>query len=112
MLRDQGRQELDRLVNLLNERYSDQMIMIEGHTDHSPIVQSGWKDNWELGCARSLAVLRYLGGRGVAPSRLAASTYAFYSPVATNETVEGRRQNRRSVIAVYTDIKRERAPAQ
>lgn len=109
VLREEGKQELNRLAEQLNSTYLSQQVMIEGHTDTQPIVHSGWKDNWELGAARSLAVLRYLAARGVDEQRMAASTYSFYAPVATNDTAEGRKENRRSEIAIHTGIKRTNA---
>ena len=108
VLREEGKAELNALAEKLNGEYVSQQIMIEGHTDNTPIRVSKWTDNWELGSARSLAVLRYLASRGVDEQRMAASTYAFYVPAATNDTVEGRAQNRRSEIAIHTGIQRKK----
>ena len=107
VLREEGKAELNALAERLNGEYASQEIMIEGHTDNTPIKYSGWKDNWELGAQRSLTVLRYLASRGVDEKRLAAATYSYYHPVATNDTAEGRAQNRRSEIAIHTGIERK-----
>jgi len=71
-------------------------IRIEGHTDNVPINTPRFPSNWELSTARATNVLQYLlEGEVVDPDRLTAAGYGEYRPVATNETEEGRAQNRR-----------------
>jgi len=100
---DEGKKILDGIWKAL-ANYPDRDILIEGHTDNVPIAQkyqAKYKSNWELSCARSLAVLHYVRQKkGVTPSRLGAVGYGEYRPVADNKTDEGRRQNRRVVIVV------------
>jgi outer membrane protein OmpA-like peptidoglycan-associated protein len=45
----------------------------------------------------------YLGSQGVARSRLIGSGKGEADPVASNETEEGRRQNRRVEVAIYAN---------
>jgi chemotaxis protein MotB len=76
---------------------------VEAHTDHGPMgggTRNYWPTNWELSVARAAAVVRYLQEHGVAPEQLTASGYAFYHPVAPNDTPLGRAQNRRIEITV------------
>jgi len=55
--------------------------------------------NWELSTARATAVVRFLqDDGGLNPERLTASGYSYYRPVASNDTEEGRSQNRRIEI--------------
>lgn len=100
-----GKAELDKAAQTINAQYKGKFIMIEGHTDSQPIKVSGWKSNWELGAARSLTVLHYLNDKGVDPAMLSAATFSKYQPVASNDNKEGRAQNRRSVIAIYSNWK-------
>jgi len=102
-LSDEGRQRLDAAIAQIQEKHKGQFIMIEGHTDSQPIKASGWKSNWELGSARGLTVLHYLEEKGVDPAQLSAGSFSMYQPVATNDTPEGRQQNRRAVIVVYAN---------
>ena len=80
----------------------DQNIVVEGHTDDVQIgaaLLDRFPTNWELSTARATAVVRFLQEKGnIAPQRLTASGFSFYQPVETNETPEGRKQNRRIEI--------------
>jgi len=97
-----GKAELDKAAETIKTQYHDKFIMVEGHTDAHPIRHSHWKSNWELGAARALTVLHYLNDKGVDPAQLSAATFSKYQPVASNDTKDGRAQNRRSVIVIYS----------
>jgi chemotaxis protein MotB len=74
-------------------------ITIEGHTDNIPISNARFPSNWELSVARATAVLVYLiQEHKIDPSRLSASGYAEWRPIASNTTPEGRAKNRRVEI--------------
>ena len=77
----------------------DQYVLVEGHTDNMPLgpsLKMRFPSNWELSVARASAVARFLQEEGMLqPQRLSARGYSFYRPVASNQTIEGRRQNRR-----------------
>jgi len=98
-----GRAKLDDAAQKIMATYRDKFVMVEGHTDAQPIKHSHWKSNWELGAARSLTVLHYLTDKGVDPALLSAATFSKYQPLASNDTKEGRAQNRRAVIIVYSN---------
>ena len=71
-------------------------IRIEGHTDNVPIHTARFDSNWELSTARATEMIKlFIAQYGVAPNRLSASGYGEYYPVASNDTPEGRAQNRR-----------------
>jgi chemotaxis protein MotB len=80
------------------------VIRVEGHTDNVAIserLQRTFPSNWELSTSRASNVVRFLQDSvGIDPSRLQAVGLSQYHPVATNETAQGRSQNRRIEIAL------------
>ena len=91
---------LDKVARILREEVPMHRIGVEGHTDNQPIVRSKWKSNWELSAHRALSVLHYLEDHGVTSARLSASGYGEFSPVATNNTKQGKQLNRRVEIVI------------
>ncbi|MDP2920802.1 MAG: OmpA family protein [Candidatus Omnitrophota bacterium] len=92
---------LDKVAGVLEQNVEDRNVGIEGHTDNEPIRHSGWKSNWELSTSRATSVLHYLvDKKGINPKRVAAIGYGEYRPVASNDTVEGKKQNRRVEIVI------------
>ena len=79
-----------------------QNVLVEGHTDNMPLgptLKERFPSNWELSVARAAAVVRFLQIKGrLQPERLSARGYSYFRPVASNETKEGRHQNRRIEI--------------
>jgi len=96
-----GQEVLLKLADSLKDK-KGQTIVIEGHTDDvqiGQVLQAKFPTNWELSTARAAAVARFLqDNAGIEPERLTASGFSYYQPVASNETEEGRRQNRRIEI--------------
>jgi chemotaxis protein MotB len=86
------------------------VIRVEGHTDNVPLGR-GYATNWDLSVARSLAVVRFLQESGVDPARLAAAGYGEHQPIASNDTPEGRSQNRRIEIVLAPGEMPEPPPA-
>jgi len=79
-------------------------IRIEGHTDNVPINTPRFPSNWELSTARATAIVRYfLTHFDFDPDRLSATGYAEFYPIDTNETPEGRSQNRRVDFVVLCE---------
>lgn len=91
---------LDKVVSVIKEKVPARNIGIEGHTDNQPIKYSGWKSNWELSTSRATTVLHYLEDSGIDPKKLQATGFGEYRPVASNDTEEGRQQNRRVEIVI------------
>lgn len=80
-------------------------IRIEGHTDNVPIHTGQFDSNWELSTARATRLTRlFIEQHGFRPARLSASGYAEFHPVASNDTAEGRSENRRVDIIVLPHI--------
>ncbi|MGF1571816.1 MAG: OmpA family protein [Sumerlaeia bacterium] len=76
-------------------------IVIEGHTDSDPVRNLPFVDNWDLAASRASAVTRALSVRNDIQSRkLKAVSRAFFDPVASNDTADGKRQNRRVDIVI------------
>jgi len=84
-------------------------VRVEGHTDTNPISTAQFPSNWELGGARSAAVVRYMIGAGVPAARLQNVGFADTRPVAHNASGDGRAQNRRVEVLV---LRLQGAPGQ
>lgn len=96
---------MNKVARVLKENVPELNVGIEGYTDNQPIKVSGWKTNWELSSARALSVLHYLVDKeGIAPERLSANGFGEYRPVASNDTKEGQRLNRRVEIVILPPI--------
>jgi len=94
---------IDSIVSILRPTPYD--IRIEGHTDNVPIHTSQYASNWELSTARATHMAKiFIENFKFEPQRLAASGYAEFHPVASNDTPEGRGQNRRVDIIVLPSI--------
>jgi outer membrane protein OmpA-like peptidoglycan-associated protein len=86
---------LDLVANAL-AAYPDREIMIEGYTD----AQGDEEKNRALSEARAIAVREYLESRGVPAQQLRAEGRGESSPIASNDTPEGRANNRRVEIVL------------
>lgn len=81
----------------------DNNVLIEGHTDNVPISNSHFKSNWELAAIRATNVVQLLIDEGhMEPSKLSATSYGEYRPIASNDTPEGRSKNRRIDIVLLS----------
>ena len=92
-IKDAARPFLDSLVMVLQK--FDYHLLVEGHTDSSPIATARFPSNWELSGVRAAAVLRYLITWGIDPARMTCIGLADNYPIAGNKTAEGRARNRR-----------------
>jgi len=81
---------IDRLTPLM-ARCPETKIEIGGHTDNVGDEES----NQALSQRRAEAVLHYLVREGVAAARLSATGYGAKQPLASNDTEDGRAENRR-----------------
>ncbi|MFQ5428687.1 MAG: OmpA family protein [Phycisphaerae bacterium] len=102
-----GRRKLATIASDIRARYPDRDIYVFGYTDNEPIRKSKWKDNWELGAARALTVVRAMSEYGIPPSNLVQASCSKYRPKANNSTPQGRAKNRR--VEFYA-IKRAGGP--
>jgi len=79
----------------------DNEIELAGHADSIPIHNRRFKNNWELSSARGLSLLKALiKDYGIDESRLSISSHGSFSPRTSNDTADGRAENRRVEILI------------
>lgn len=93
---------LDKVAIVL-ERYDQNIIEIEGHTDNVPISKnSKYESNDVLSMYRALSVADYIREiTDLNPAYIKSSGRGEYVPIADNTTPEGRARNRRVIIKIY-----------
>ena len=94
-IRKDAKVELEKIVEVL-KTYPKINIEIGSHTD----ARQHRKYNKILSQKRAEATLNYLVKRGISKSRLTAKGYGSKVPVASNNTEEGRQQNRRTEFKI------------
>lgn len=82
--------ELDALTGLL-QQHPGMEILVEGHTDN----QGEWEPNMKLSEDRVQRVKQYLTEKGIAEARIQTKAWGPSKPIASNETEEKRKLNRR-----------------
>ncbi len=103
-LKKEGQDAIVQVTGILNS-IEGRKFQVAGHTDNRPIGKnSKYSSNWELSAARALEVLDLMVKSGMDARRLSAAGYADVLPVATNDTDDGRRQNRRIEIVLVPNI--------
>jgi chemotaxis protein MotB len=99
-LKQEVKKSLEKIAASLN-KFPENPIQIEGHTDDVPINTPQFPSNWELSSARAIAVLRFfVDAAGIDPYRLSAVGFGEYQPLVANDTPENRRLNRRVDIVI------------
>ena len=91
---------LDKLVPVFNQ-YPDTNIQIYGYTDSTGTVEH----NLTLSEQRAASVKTYLATKGISAARFNTSGLGIADPIATNDTPEGRSQNRRVEFAITANDK-------
>jgi outer membrane protein OmpA-like peptidoglycan-associated protein len=103
-LRPEAKTNLESLAKILN-KYNDTNILVEGDTDNT-----GTEDyNQKLSERRAQSVASYLMGLGVPNSRISNVGLGESNPIATNDTADGRQQNRRVEVAIFANEKLKKA---
>lgn len=104
-IRDDAVPIVDKVGDIL-KNYQGRMIEITGYTDSVPLLDDPkYDDNWDLSSARAKSVLMYLvNNKGMDLVRMKASGRGENDPVASNDTAEGRAQNRRVEIKIYNEL--------
>ena len=101
---DKANQVLLKLAKIIND-YEGYEVLIEGHTDNIPIHTSCIKDNWDLSALRATAIARKLQNDfGVDPARLTAGGHGEWVPKASNDTPDGRSENRRTEVILLPKL--------
>lgn len=98
-IKPQAQKTLDEITKVLTK--IENPVIIEGHTDSTPIKNTKFPSNWELSTARSTNIISYIVKNSkVSPKRLCAVGYGEYMPTGNNTTISGRNLNRRVDIIV------------
>ncbi|MBX3567298.1 MAG: OmpA family protein [Rhizobiaceae bacterium] len=83
-------------VALVLQRYRQTIVDVYGHTDST----GSDSHNFDLSQRRALSVANYLNAQGVDQRRFAVTGFGKTRPIASNDTQEGRAQNRRVEIQI------------
>ncbi len=94
-LKSESRYELDKVVKFMKTNPNIK-IEISGHTDNIGTASY----NQTLSENRAKSVIQYLTSNGIISSRLSYKGYGFSLPIDTNNTPEGRANNRRTELKV------------
>lgn len=87
---------LNAVATVLKE-FPETLIQVTGHTDSTGSAEY----NLQLSQKRAQSVAQYLVAQGVAPNRVVARGMGESMPIASNDTPEGRAQNRRVEIRIH-----------
>ncbi len=99
-----AKENIVSLSKILN-KYQDTNVIIEGDTDS----EGSEEYNQRLSERRAQAVADYTRSAGVDGARITTVGRGETNPVASNETAEGRAQNRRVEIAIFANEKMKEA---
>lgn len=95
---DNGKSKLQLISEILNKKYDGATIGVFGSTDSTGPAG----ENKELGKERAEAVKLWLSSNGkINPERISVQSLGEQQPVATNQSSEGRQQNRNVSIVVF-----------
>ncbi len=94
-LKNEAAGTLDRVSEIIREKYGDREVIVEGHTDNRG--NAGY--NQTLSEQRAHSVARYLERRGVR-DKLSYRGYGEDKPIADNSSADGRRKNRRVEVII------------
>lgn len=98
-----GKAAIEQVASVM-KTIDKRQFQVGGHTDTVPIATARFKSNWELSAGRALEVVHLLVAQGVRPEELSAAGYGEFDPVASNDTAEGKKKNRRTEIALVPNI--------
>ena len=95
---------LEKIAKVINGQ-PQMEVMIEGHTDATPIKRDLIQDNWDLSALRATSITRILQYKyGVKPERLIAAGRSQYIPLGPNDTAENKSKNRRTKIIIMPKL--------
>jgi flagellar motor protein MotB len=102
-VRGEAKVHLRRIAEALQSEAQGLVLMLVGHTDNEPIKKlkkKGITSNRQLSLMRSLAVLNYLKSIGYPAGDMYPTGWGDLKPIDTNETAQGRANNRRVEIFI------------
>ncbi len=99
-LTSQSQGTLNQLITVLN-KYPDTYVEVQGHTDSTGTVEY----NQGLSVKRAANVADYLSANNIASVRVTTRGFGSTAPKYTNETADGRMQNRRVEFLITANDK-------
>lgn len=96
---------LQEITNAVKTVYDNvNHITITGNTaDLGHRDAANEADSWQLSVDRAVSVLNQMSSMGLAPDKLSIEGNSHYNPIASNDTEDGRAQNRRVEITIKGD---------
>lgn len=81
-------------------------VVITGHTDNVPISNAEFETNWDLSLSRAANFLKILinAEQNLDGKYFSVKGYGEYNPIASNDTAEGRAQNRRVEVLIQPRV--------
>ncbi len=104
-LTEEGAEIMRALAAPLRSR--QHAIMVEGHTDNTPIhlKNAAFFSNWELSAVRASSIIASLNNNGLNKIRLSALGYGPSQPITSNDNPTGQAINRHmSILVLYDSI--------
>jgi len=101
---------MDRISSVLAVQAKDFRIIVEGHTDDTPMVSKDFPSNWELSSTRAGTVIRLLESKGIPRKNLRPVGLGDTEPISPNRDAAGvpiaanQAENRRIVIRVQKQL--------
>ena len=105
-LSSEGHELIAELVQEINQQ--PYQIAVLGFTDNVPVgpkLAERYPSNWELAGARAASVVRVMEEEGIPATQLVAVSRGETEPIASNDTDEGRAQNRRIDVRLRPVVK-------
>ncbi len=105
-LSNKGHDLIVELVQEINQQ--PYQIAVLGFSDNVPVgphLAERYPSNWELAGARAAGVVRVMEEEGIPASQLVAISRGETQPVASNDTADGRAQNRRIDVRIRPVVK-------
>jgi chemotaxis protein MotB len=101
---DRAKEVLGKVAKVLSAQ-PDIEFMVEGHTDNVAFKRGELEDNWDLSTKRATTIVRILQNTyHLAPEHMTAAGRGEYSPVASNDTKDGKAANRRTRIMILPQM--------
>jgi peptidoglycan-associated lipoprotein len=98
-----GKHNIDVFLSDIKSDFAENsnvVLVVAGYTDNTGTSEY----NYDLGLLRAKGIMKYLTlEKNVNPARVSSVSYGATAPVGDNATAQGREQNRRVEIRVYTE---------
>ncbi len=102
-IKNEAKESIRELAMTIRE-FRDRKFQVMGHSDSTPIRTERFPSNWELSSQRAIEVVRLMVEAGVPPEMISAAGNAEFDPVESNDTKEGKANNRRVEVVFLPTI--------